>query len=361
MIQEMIVQTAGRLFEKHVTQAVLEEAEEGIWPTALWQALEETELHLISIPEEIGGVGGELVQALTFLHTAARHAAPLPLGELLMVGWLLGSNGHLLPDNLPITVALPDSRHMPTFTQRKSGAWRLTGTVEHVPFARHCTAALVVGSGPTGIMQTLVDLSTTQIIHLDNIAGEPRDTVCFDDVLVAPPHPLDGIIDDCQLRGALFRIVQMAGALETILEKSIRYIGEREQFGRPIAKFQAIQQYVAQLAGEVAAAQAAMHGAILAYDEIATGEPVADQKERAKAAVAMAKIRVGEATGVASRIAHQVHGAMGYTQEYPLHFYTRRLWAWREEFGHESQWADWLGQHLAAQGAERLWEFVASI
>lgn len=92
---------------------------------------------------------------------------------------------------------------------------------------------------------------------------------------------------------------------------------------------------------------------------IAGFSPAAEQGE-ATAAIAAAKIRVGEASGQATAIAHQVHGAMGYTYEYPLHFLSKRLWAWRDEFGSESEWARKLGQMVATQGTEALWPFLAS-
>ncbi len=71
--------------------------------------------------------------------------------------------------------------------------------------------------------------------------------------------------------------------------------------------------------------------------------------------IAVAKIRAGKAAGIACRIAHQVHGAMGFTQEYSLQHATRRLWAWRDEAGGEALWARRFGQRLAAGGADALW------
>ena len=80
--------------------------------------------------------------------------------------------------------------------------------------------------------------------------------------------------------------------------------------------------------------------------------------ETTAAEVAIAKIRVGEAAGNGAAIAHQVHGAMGFTYEHSLHQATRRLWSWREEFGNEAHWADRLGHMVAARGADALWPFV---
>ena len=73
---------------------------------------------------------------------------------------------------------------------------------------------------------------------------------------------------------------------------------------------------------------------------------------------AAAKARVGEAAGCAVEIAHQVHGAMGFTHEHSLHQFTRRLMAWRDEHGRESQWQQRLGENIVAKGADNVWDFV---
>jgi acyl-CoA dehydrogenase len=75
--------------------------------------------------------------------------------------------------------------------------------------------------------------------------------------------------------------------------------------------------------------------------------------------IAAAKIRVGEAATEGAGIAHQVLGAIGYTKEHTLHRFTRRLWAWRDDFGSESVWAVKLGNMVAAKGADKLWPMLA--
>jgi alkylation response protein AidB-like acyl-CoA dehydrogenase len=141
----------------------------------------------------------------------------------------------------------------------------------------------------------------------------------------------------------------MVGALEAISQRTIRYASERIQFGRSLNQFQAIQQQLAMMVAEVMAARISMEAAMTEAEG-----------ESATAAIAVAKIRVGEAVGQATAIAHQVHGAMGYTYEYPLHFLTKRLWAWRDESGSESEWACWLGQQVATAGADALWPFLTA-
>jgi acyl-CoA dehydrogenase len=163
-----------------------------------------------------------------------------------------------------------------------------------------------------------------------NHAGEPWDRV--------EPAGLDAMLPE----GALVRAVQMAGALESVLALTVEYAAQRRQFDTPLNRFQAIQQQLAELAAEVAEAGAAADAAVAVPDELR---------------VAAAKVRCGEAAGRAAAIAHQVHGAIGFTDEHRLHQFTRRLWAWRDDFGAEARWAIRLGR-LAAAGD--LWEATAT-
>ena len=154
--------------------------------------------------------------------------------------------------------------------------------------------------------------------------------------------------------GAAVRSMQMAGALQAILDVSVEYANQRVAFEKPIGKFQAIQHSLAKLAGEAAAALAAAGSAA---DAIASA---AQFDEGIFLEVASAKIRVGEAAATGAAIAHQVHGAIGFSQEHVLHRYTQRLWAWRDDFGGESYWAVRLGRMVACNGADALWPMLAA-
>ena len=143
---------------------------------------------------------------------------------------------------------------------------------------------------------------------------------------------------------AATRAAQIAGALESALDLSVRYTRERNQFGRPLAAFQAIQQQLAVLAEETSAASMAAAAAFQALD-----------KGDAAFECACAKLRANQAAATGAGIAHQVHGAMGFTLEYALQKFTRNLWLWRGEFGNERHWADEIGAHVAARGADNFW------
>ena len=128
-----------------------------------------------------------------------------------------------------------------------------------------------------------------------------------------------------------------------------QYALDRTQFGRPIGKFQAVQQNLAVLAGQTAAAGAAADMAAEAVGDSIRLLPIA-----------AAKSRCGEAAGIGAAIAHQVHGAIGFTREHSLHFLTKRLWSWRDEFGNETAWNRLIGRHMAKAGPARYWAEITA-
>lgn len=183
------------------------------------------------------------------------------------------------------------------------------------------------------------------------MCGEPRDSVGLINHQVSPsdfaPYPENE--PSLLFWGALLRALQMTGAMRRVLELSVQYANEREQFGRPIGKFQAVQQQLSVAAGQVAAASAAA--------EFAARRIISPH---ALYAVATAKARVGEAAGVVAAVGHQVHAAMGFTQEHTLHNSTRRLWTWRDEFGNEAHWQEKLGALACEWGRDQLWPEITA-
>ena len=182
------------------------------------------------------------------------------------------------------------------------------------------------------------------------------ETYFFDKVKPIAVKPAQKGFDQTSLMlmGGVARSLQIAGSLETMLDVSVRYSNERVAFEKKISKFQAVQHNLAKLAGEAAAALAA---ASSAADAVANSTAF-DESIFLEAAAA--KIRCAEAAEKGAAIAHQVHGAIGFTKEHILHRYTMRALAWREDFGNESHWAVELGKLVAARGADELWPLVAS-
>ena len=201
---------------------------------------------------------------------------------------------------------------------------------------------------------SLPDLRVEQHV---NLAGEPRDTVYFDGAAPLASAPAGTGISVATLgrRGALTRIALMAGAASRIRDITVRYTGERSQFGKPIGRFPGVQQHVVSITQQAAMLEMAadLVTAAAAADPGLTGQAAAFQ-------VAAAKSVAADAATTATAAAHQAHGAMGATQEYPLHSFTRRLWAWTREYGTGAQSADELGAIVSAAGADALWPAIAS-
>jgi acyl-CoA dehydrogenase len=347
MTDSIIVDTATRIFADLCEPTTINAAEEGTWPAALWDALEESGLPLTWVPDTLGGAGAEIIDGFQVLRVAGRVAAPVPLAETLLAGWLLAEAKITAPAG-PMTLApVYEDGHI------ELEGKMLRGRARHIPYARNARHIVVLAYQEGASSVALVPTDGLVINRGTSLSGEPRDTVSFDGATAAAVGAARGL-DTLGLvhLGAAARAQQMAGALEHILDQSVQWSLDRVQFGRPIAKFQAVQHNLAQLAGEVAAAGAAADAAAEAIAKHGLAS------ERATAEIAIAKLRAGEAAGTGAAIAHQVHGAMGFTYEHSLHHATRRLWAWREEFGNETHWAVQLGHIVAETGADALWPFI---
>jgi acyl-CoA dehydrogenase len=349
---DLLRETATRLFQEHCEPARLRAAEKA-WPQAAWDAVEEAGLHRALVPEDAGGYGVPVTDALSLLRVAGEHALPLPLAETLLASWLLAGAGLPIPDG-PLTVAPVATGEALSLTRAGAG-WRLSGTATRVPWGRDAAAVAVMALHDGVPHIALLQAGSWAVAPGENLAREPRDTLTID-AAVSDVAPAASGIGPAQLRavGAAMRSLQMAGALAHITAISVQYALDRVQFGRPIGKFQAVQQNLAVLAGQTAAASAA---ADLAAEAVAAhAEPGGVRL----LPIAAAKARTGEAAGQGAAIAHQVHGAIGFTYEHSLHFFTKRLWSWRDEFGNEAEWNLYVGRHMAKAGADRLWAEITA-
>lgn len=343
MVADTATRLFGDLFPPHYIPAAAE------WRADAWEAVAEAGFPLALLSEEAGGVGLEIADGLGLLRIAARHAGALPLGETMLANWLLASAGHAPADG-PATIA---SGAKLTLQAADGGGWRLEGSAEAVPWARIADTVAVLVEQPGGPLLARVPREGFAVEEGQNMAGLPRDRVTFAASLSADAaRPLGNAWSAAALKeaGAAIRVQEIAGALEAVLGMTVQYAGERVQFGKPIGKQQAVQQQLAVLAGHTVAAGGAASVAAAAFGQAEAG-----------AAVAAAKIRAGEAAGAAAAIAHQVHGAIGFTGEHRLHVFTQRLWAWRDEFGSEREWSRYLGELALRAGPDGFWPFLTAI
>jgi acyl-CoA dehydrogenase len=351
--QDLVVETVSDIlegFEPFVLTA------ERRWDAGLWGALSEAGLTGVGLPEEAGGSGGELADAVAIVRTLAAGAAAVPVAEQLLVAGpaLVAADLDLPSPEQPTTFAIADAVSVhPVDDGDGPGRFTATGTVTDVPWAGVASHVVLLAPAPAGLEGALLALiSMPQATDTFNLAGEPRGS------LVLEAAPASGALltpeqaGELRARYALARAVQLAAALERVLAWTVQYAGERQQFGRPLGKFQAIQMELAEMAGEVTAVTALTDAAVHSLERGSTDFVLA---------AAAAKVRAGAAVEVVARLAHQVHGAIGFTQEHKLHHLTRRLWSWRDEAGSDLVWSRVLGAGLLAGGPDDLWPALTRV
>lgn len=312
------------------------------YDAGLWSALAGAGLTAVGLPEARAGSGGSLTAAVRIAVRAGAFAARVPLADSsLVAGWLLTAAGLDLPIG-PVTTG--------TGSVRSDGG-RIVGSLTRVPYARDADRLVVLADD--GRVACLDPASCT-VTPGRNLADEPRDEVAFDAPAAESGHVDPAAAQELRLRGALARSAQIAGSVSRVQQMVVTYAQQREQFGRPIGRFQAVQHHTATLVCEVAAASAAVDGATATWQAHGPTSP------RTFFAVAAAKVRTAQAAGLVAAIAHQVHGAIGMTDEHPLHSWTTRLWSWRTEWGGEAIWSQHLAERATAAGREHLWALVES-
>jgi len=335
-MKDMLAASIERILTDLSPSSVVRSAEAGTWPAALWQQIEEAGIPLALAPEALGGVGLGWSDIVPVLKACGRHAGPVPLPEAIAAHALAGLAGRALPPGIA-TLAL--------FEQHTDG--RITA--RDVPFGT--VADLVVGTLPRASGQELIVLerpSARQTAAAAPLAGDSRCDLEWSNPASLERAPLPTAASVLEL-GAALRTAQLAGAVARVIDMSIAYANDRKQFGQPISKFQAIQHQLSVL-GELGSATAMAA-------ELACASANADLSFRQ---VACGKARASEAANQAAAIATAVHGAIGITAEHDLQFLTRRLWAWRLDFGSDVYWNAKLGEQLL--GAKNtLWQEVVEI
>jgi acyl-CoA dehydrogenase len=349
--ENIVVETAEKIFADLADAQEINRDKKGAWKAPLWQALSEAGLPLSWVAEEFGGSGASLAEGFGVVGAAGRHAIAVPLAETMLAGWLLAQAKISSPEGeMTVAPASPKDR----LTLNADGT--ISGRARGVPFAKAAKHIAVLANGAGGVSIALVDAGSVRIDAGLTLANDNSATVIFDKVSPSAAKPAPKGFDQTalMLMGGVIRSLQIAGALESMLDISVRYSNERVAFEKKISKFQAVQHNLARLAGESAAALAA---ATSAADTLANATGFDDA---VFLEAASAKIRCSEAAEKGSAIAHQVHGAIGFTSEHILHRYSLRALAWRDDFGSESYWAVELGNLVAKRGADELWPLVAS-
>lgn len=294
-----------------------------------WDAVAGLALPDLMRPAEAGGFGGGWPEMGMLCRALGSHGLALPVAEAVLTRHWLSRLGVAATDGL-------DSFALVEGTD---------ATLSATPWGGVADRVLVIGSAQWRLMPVAAAAVTPGC----NLAGDYRDLLCFAGVEPLAIGPVTADIGLFQAEAALMRAAQIGGAVDRMLSMCVTHANDRMQFGRPLARFQAIQQQVALLAGENAAVAAAVAGACQA---MAAGDGLFE--------AAAAKWRASRAAALAVDIAIQVHGAIGITREFPLHHFTLRAQAWRGECGNERQWADRIGAMVLARPSGPVWHWLTA-
>lgn len=326
---EFFRETADRIFFDTVGAAEINAAKDRELPRRMFAALDENGILAMLAPEKSGGIGASLAEAMTILRAAGEAAAPGPLLETILANGLLGATGQSL-SNVPIAmVLLPDDLRQSAVPAQFV-----------VPWAGQVADILLVSRDKVGSRIALAPISQFRISPGEDAAGEPCDLISFEAGFEANWLSLDDSFDDIFRQAAIMRGGQMLGAMEWAFRRSVEYAMERQQFGREIGKFQAVQQMLAELADHVLAATMLLEAAAASESVLMAGA---------------ARSRLADSTDCAISVAHQVHGAIGFSLEYALNHRTRRLMAWRDTYGSVPFWRASVGRALVQCNRETLW------
>jgi acyl-CoA dehydrogenase len=345
-LDDLLTQILGKEFDS-AGQTVDEPA---------WARLNDAGLTRVGIPETLGGAGGNLSDAATVTTRCAQAGIDVPLTEsLFLAAYLATTTGCSMPRGM-MTVAIVEPHEQPW--RRTTDGWHIDVSLAAVPWAGqwdHLWALGRTDHGDAALLQVDASgLRGTQ--NTGSVAGAslpPRFHRHFRADRVVEIDPV--IVDEVKLAGALGRSCQLLGALRASLNLSCRYTAIRTQFRRTLASHQVVQHALAVMADDVAACETAMRTAVDHASALAS--PISVE---AAMAIAAAKIQTSLAATRVARSAHQLHGAIGLTAEYPLHHYTTRLWRWRDDYGSEYDWSIRVAEIVRTAYQGDIWQALTA-
>ncbi|MGH3239349.1 MAG: acyl-CoA dehydrogenase family protein [Spirillospora sp.] len=338
--QELIASTARELLESRAAAAGARamDGDPSGYSAALWKEMVELGWPGLPFPEEHGGVGGDFLDVCLLFEQLGYAQVPSPLlTSVASCGMPIARHG--TPDQqerwltaisegqIATAAPLPWDRPGEGPVAISDGAdFVLKGTATFVPYAASAETLLIAARVNNEPRAFWLDATS------DGVTIRPLETVGMDrpchidlsDVSVPAENTLTpDAANAISLFGAAATCAEMVGAAQRVLDMTVGYATEREQFGRPIGSFQAVQHHCADMAIDVLGSRFITYEAIwrLATDRDATQE------------VSMAKAWASEAYERVCALGHQVHGAIGFTQEHDLHWFSQHAMSASLSFG----------------------------
>ncbi len=322
-MQSSFFDSADRLFADECTPAHVRQVEAGGDTTQLWDALVCAGFADALLPESAEGAGLTLAEAWPILFCMGRHALPLPYAQTMLARAWLQHQGQTIPEGSI------------TFAPFQVTADETGLTARAVTFGRTATRVLaqqgkriwLLPTGEAQITPTGAHGSLDADLHW---CAEAANKASLGDWATQQFRELL----------ALSMAVLIAGAADRVFEMTLTYANQRVQFGKPIGKFQAVQQQISEMAELAFSARMASEMSCRS-----------DSWQPAPMLAALAKCQASQSVARVTAYSHAVHGAIGVTHEYDLQLYTRRLNEWSRSGGGANYWASVLGEQALQSGA----------
>lgn len=309
----------------------------------VWETIVELGLLHIGIAEERGGSGGELEDLLVVCTELARKGITTPFAEASTAAWVSQRVEGERGDFETILVS-PGSL---TF---ENGC--VSGEIKHVPWAPSARGVVLLTEESDPV---LVDLRSDAVLADagGDIAGIPGSRIVFTNATFRRiPDAPSG--DEIRLRLGILRASELIGVAQGAFDLTREYVSTREQFDAPLLNVPAVASSLALMSTYIEQALAARSRALACL-----GGPMANP-EAGRTAGAIARVMASTMASAVAGRAHQLHGAMGVTDEYPLHHFTRKLWTLRDRDESEFDSIEYLGNRALACGEAALWDEMTS-
>ncbi|MEX1255395.1 MAG: acyl-CoA dehydrogenase family protein [Dehalococcoidia bacterium] len=276
------------------------------------------------VPEPEGG-GASLLDAAAVIEEVGYAGVPSPIAPANVAAWLL-RNAHAPPEHLAdlssgtrlVTVAEATRGHAPDAAITAAGG-KLTGALPLVPFAdlsAFVLAPLLIDGEPAFAALPLANAELTPAHLIDRrcYAGVRwRDASLGDAVVLATGRDAGGLRERCEALVTAFSVIEAVGMMQRVLEMTTTHISTRQQFGQPVAKFQAARHRAAELLMQVESTRWAAYHALWRFE--------ADPNERDE--IWLTKHWAIRAADRVFQISHLLHGGVGVGMEHPLHLFTQ--------------------------------------
>jgi alkylation response protein AidB-like acyl-CoA dehydrogenase len=347
--QEELVSTARRfLAQKFPMTDVDGEMGHHDDPRILLRQVAELGWTGLGVPSEVGGADGTLLELAFLIEELGRAGltSSMSASTALVAGPLVEAAD---PRHANVLTEISEGTKVATMPLLQAGAtnewsehfavgvkdgegWRLDAEYTLVPFGQHADVFLVDAVlEDRGRSLVLVAADRLQVRPQSVIGGDPRAAVVFDRVMVAeqdivdlPSARVQEVVEKAMLAATVLQCAHVVGACEAALQLSVKWAIDREQFGRKIGSFQTVSNRCADMRLGIDAAR------LLTWE---AAWSVAERRADAAELVSVAKAYLGDVTDLVVFNAHQVHGAMGFSTEYPLHVFTRTIKAFRVTLG----------------------------